>query len=399
VPFKDIKLKDDEAAAMFAGGPRAVDPYIKAIDDRNSELTNQIFDGSAQGLQVPVAVYADSEASSWYATRLFKNLAPDAWKVPDLASYGDARNKPRGIDASFALADPSFALSITTVTGEPPLQKALSFAGGPGTQGGVWILTDLAIAKSLNLTPVKLSATEGNFVGPTQANVLAALPSMKADDQGILLSDPKSTPAGAYPMTFVEYALVPTEPLVNADCSPRTASESLLKDWLTYITGDGQQTLTETGLMPLTGDLKAQAADAIKKVGTASITGTCAAGAGGATPAASAGSPSAAAPDLAIPSPAAAIPSPTVGSPLPAGPSDLPAAGTSVDSGAPALPTADTTAGAGAAGDTTNLHELASATPPPFAGRQSASWAPTVFALLGVIVLSSIALVATTKNR
>lgn len=394
VPFKDIKLTDAEAAAMIAGGPDAVGPYKGAINNRNSELPDFLFRTDNTGLQVPVAAYADAEASSWYATRFFKALAPDAWKVPDKPAYQDARGKPRGIDARLALADPSFALSISLVSGQPPLQKALAVASDPNAQGGIWILTDLAVAKDLNLTPVKLSPNESGFVAPTQANVLAALPSMKPDDQGILISDPTKTPAGAYPMTFVEYALVPAEPLVNTDCTLRTNSENLLKDWLTYITGEGQAQLTG-GLIPLTADLKAQAAEAIKKVGASPT--SCASGAGGATPVAA---PTAAAvPDLAIPPPSAALPVPSVGSPLSGlGSGALPSVDTGVgsplESGGPP---ADSAGGGGDAADI-NVRQ-ASAKPPPFAGRQSASWASTSFALLGVIGLSSVAFFVTTKHR
>ena len=39
--------------------------------------------------------------------------------------------------------------------------------------------------------------------------------------------------AGAYPLTFVEHAVAPTEPLLDTACEPRAASQELLDDWLT----------------------------------------------------------------------------------------------------------------------------------------------------------------------
>jgi hypothetical protein len=369
VPYQDIKLTYNEAAAMFSGGPRAVDPYLGAIDQRNDELTQDIFDPSS-GLVPPVAAYPDPEASSWYMTRAFKLLAPDAWKVPDLPSYQDARGKPRGIDAGLALAEPSY------------------------TQGGVWILTDRSVANDLHLSPVKLSQTGGNFIAPTPANLIAALPSMKADGQGILISDPTKTPAGAYPMTFVEYALAPAEPLMGTDCTPRASSEGLLKDWLTYVTGDGQAKLPG-GLVPLTADLKTQAADAIKKVGAAPVSGTCAAGA---PAAASAATPGVTPPlDVPIPPPSAAFPGSSVGSPVSGiGAGDFPAVDSGVGSPASALAAGDA---AGGDGSESALNVRQAAAVPPFAGRSSPSGVFTAFALLGVIALSTLALFATTKQR
>jgi hypothetical protein len=193
-------------------------------------------------------------------------------------------------------------------------------------------------------------------------------------------------------MTFVEYALVPAEPLVNADCSPRADSQKLLTNWLTYVTGEGQAKLP-VGMVALPDNLRKEAADAIKKVGTTAS--TCAGGAAVQSPALGGGGGPAgsAAPPLAIPPPESAA-SPAVGSPLPGiGSSDLPA-DSGVGSDASALPSDATSQDAADRG----TRQLAAAIP-AFAGRRSAGWGSSALALLGVIGLSSLALVVTAKTR
>jgi hypothetical protein len=239
----------------------------------------------------------------------------------------------------------------------------------------------------MNLTPVQVQTAAGAFVGPNADTLRAAVAGMRANDQGILISDPTKATGNTYPMTFVEYALVPAEPLLNTDCTARDKSQKLLTNWLSYVTGAGQA-LLPSGLIAMPDSLKAQAADAIKKVGTAAITGTCASAASAQPPTGIGGGLPAGA--LAIPPPETAK-VPAVGSPLPAS-SDLPAADGSLGAGGSALP-----ADAAARDATVNLSRAVAI--PPFAGRRTAGWASTAFALLGVIGLSSLALVVTARTR
>ena len=105
---------------------------------------------------------------------------------------------------------------------------------------------------------------------------------MTKQADGTLLPNPasKANP-DAYPLSFVEYALAPTDPLVStvgaehlagpgravaATTTPRTASQALLTSWLIYATGAGQSNLPP-GFAPLTADLQAQAAKAIAAIG------------------------------------------------------------------------------------------------------------------------------------
>ncbi len=293
VPYKNLKLSAAEGAAMFGGGRQGVEnqaapdstsdaprTYADAIAARNPEIqqhggSSGLFDSSATMF---VGAAAEAEAFSWYGTRYFKQLAPNAWKVPDLPSFVGDRGKPRGIDAELASAQPTFEGAIALLSGRPALRKGL-IGPGPSSEGGIWVLTDLETARALSLTPVQMEDAAGNFVAPRADELRASVPAMRADDQGVLVSDPRNTATVGgvrpYPMTFVEYALVPAEPLRNDDCSPRTASQKLLTDWLSYITGEGQAHLPE-GMVALPDDLRASAAAQLKKVGASPVTGSCA---------------------------------------------------------------------------------------------------------------------------
>jgi hypothetical protein len=398
VPYKDIKVTPAESAVMISGGsagvaqksPSGSGTYGDDIKARNPELASTDLFDSAAGFAV--GAYSDAEVFSWYGTRFFTTLAPQAWKVPNAPAFGSDAGHARGIDAALAIANPGFNPQyVNLLTGRPALRKGL-LGLGTNTSGGVWVLSDMETATALNLIPAQLQNADGTFVAPNADTMRAALPGMKADEQGILISDPKKGSANAYPMTFVEYALVPAEPLVNADCSPRGDSQKLLTNWLTYVTGDGQAKLP-AGMVALPDNLRKEAADAIKKVGTTAS--GCASGAAVQPPAIGGGGGPAgsAAPPLAIPPPESAA-SPAVGSPLPGiGASGLPA-DSGVGSDASALPSDATSPGAAEHG----ARQLAAAIP-AFAGRRSAGWGSSAFALLGVIALSSLALVVTARTR
>src|SRR5262249_53861310 len=143
--------------------------------------------------------------------------------------------------------------------------------------------------------PVSIQMPSGQLTAPTSASIAAAVATMKTTADGLLVPDvtaltpqtTSSTKTAAtvipYPLTYVVYAFVPAEPLTDpGTCAPRTQSQTLLTDWLTYLTGAGQQALP-AGLEPLPAALSTQAKDAIAKVGAQSSTCVPAPGTGGTT--------------------------------------------------------------------------------------------------------------------
>jgi hypothetical protein len=114
---------------------------------------------------------------------------------------------------------------------------------------------------------VKVESSAGEFVAPTAASITKGLTTMQTRSDGTFAPDPASASPGAYPLTMVEYAFVPTEALIDSStCAPRTESQAMLKEWLDYLVGAGQANLPE-GFLPLTPGLAAQARSAIAQVG------------------------------------------------------------------------------------------------------------------------------------
>ncbi|MGZ4705414.1 MAG: hypothetical protein ACXWCM_11160, partial [Acidimicrobiales bacterium] len=270
------------AATLFAGGKDGLSTgQIDAIINRPgnedfapANLRRSPFFADVPGSQ-PVQAAAEAESTSWIGTNFFQKLAPGAFVVPNLPKYGDAAGRPRGADASLAVADPSYILALDLYSSSAFLGKTL--AGLPGSDyGGVWVLSDLSTADELTMTPVALGNGAGSFVAPTPETMTAAVAAMQPDAGGILRLDPTVTaPAGQtqpYPLTYVEYAMVPAEPLVDATCAARPDSQALLTSWLDYLVSPEGQSELSPGMVALTPDLEAAAQTAIAKVGASPLT-------------------------------------------------------------------------------------------------------------------------------
>lgn len=285
-PYADVRLKASDAAAMFTGGNSWVlrddKPYKVSILATNPQLNGTMF--ASVPLTRPLAP-AESESSTWFLTNYFAKLAPGDWIVPNDTT-------PRGATSAPALADPPFASgTIDLFSQRPALNKLISQNNASLTDGPIWVLTDLETARALHLTPVAIENADGAYVKPTAESMAAAVNGMKPAENGMLLPDPDATsatvasaPAGTkaqdvvepYPLTFVEYAYAPAEQLVDpTTCTARTASQALLTAWLQYVTGPGQDTLP-AGMVALPPTLKTVAESTIPTVGAAATTGPCA---------------------------------------------------------------------------------------------------------------------------
>jgi hypothetical protein len=98
----------------------------------------------------------------------------------------------------------------------------------------------------------------------------AAAANMTAQPDGTVFPNPHGGPVSGvepYPLTYVEYAIAPAQPLLNSDCTADTAAQTALNEWLTFLVGDGQKDLP-AGMAPLPSSLTAEAQAAIAKVGT-----------------------------------------------------------------------------------------------------------------------------------
>ena len=275
VPFTDLKMTVNEVTNLLAGGSSALGGDLSAIVERNPQfVVNGLF---APASPITLGATAENEATSWLFTNHFDVVRPELWKVPDDNAFGPERGMDRGSYSRLPTADPSFGGVFNLFTGRTTLDKAIKKLT-KSEYGGVWAMTDAATANALAMTPVQIAydGNSANFVGPTQAAMNAAVTTMTSTTDGRLMPDPtkfvdSSGPEVdgqlAYPMTFVEYAIVPKAPLVDSSCAARSGSQTLLSNWLKYVVNEGQSNLPG-GLQPLTDDLKATATAAIAQVGT-----------------------------------------------------------------------------------------------------------------------------------
>jgi sortase A len=305
VPYTGVELKASEIAAMLGGGnpwlTRDNLPYAKDILARNPQLKGLLL-FSGGGNPNPIAP-SSTESVNWLVTHYLETLSPADFIAPRTAPV-----QQRHAAAALATANPDYQNELNLLLGRPALAKVLDLASNSiNTDGPVWVVTDLASAQALGMPPASIENAAGQFVAPTADSITAAVSTMKPDSNGMLVSDPSVTIASSsgtqaaaattvpYPLTFVEYAMAPAEPLVDtATCTARTGSQALLAAWLNYLLGDGQKTLPD-GYAPLPSSLVEQAKAQIAKVGTATVTGTCAGrvsfpGGGGASPGGGGGS-------------------------------------------------------------------------------------------------------------
>lgn len=283
---QQLRITDAQAAQLLGGGPTSTalkwsNPLGQALIAENPELRTG---GSYYSASLPITqrgttkqdfgIVATSlvDATSFFATTYFHTLVPHAMVSRRTAAQ-------LGITADFGTATPPFNIDATTTSSL--IAKALTPNAGQG-----FALLDAATAASLwgGLADFALQAPSsigtGNpvYVSPTEASMDAATTEMIPQDDGTLLPNPDATPVNGvqpYPLTFVEYAIAPAQPLLTPTCTPRTSSQRDLTAWLDYITGPGQSQLP-AGMEPLTPALGAQAQAAIAEVGTAKTTGSCA---------------------------------------------------------------------------------------------------------------------------
>ena len=268
-PFDHIEVTMGEMATLFGEGQYGFAPrHFDALMARNPQLATfqNLFHPDA-GQTAPLAP-AQSDATSYLATRAFTTRAPDLWKTPAVAFDGMEPGVARGVSDELSAADPAFPAAIVELYSQRANVKkeAASYSLiAPNAFGVIWVLTDLATATQLDIPTVALQNDRGEFVSPTAGSLAAAVPTMERQDDGAFVPAASGDAPGAYPLTFVEHAVAPTAPLVDIDCSPRTESQALLTDWLGYLTGGAQGQLD--GLVPLTPELATAAAESLAKVG------------------------------------------------------------------------------------------------------------------------------------
>lgn len=270
-PYGDVRLTPQEIAVLLGQGQGHLALTLRdQVLARNPEL-GAIF--PSVDARPPLAL-SSATATSLYMTRYLDSIAGAAWTAgPEFGSA--ARGVTANLGVPESADEPTFGNALSMVSDASLIDRAAFkriLEIHPGNLGPQWVWTDFATAQRLGMTTVSIQNEAGEWITPTAESLAAAVPTMKRQANGMLAPDVSTTATGAYPLTIVEYALAPAEPLVDDDCEARPDSQELLGDWLSFITGDGQAVLPD-GFVPLTPALRTDATAAIAKVGTAPLTG------------------------------------------------------------------------------------------------------------------------------
>jgi hypothetical protein len=272
-PIDDVRMSTAELNALLSGHLTLDEGLQDSLKARNPQLAEQ---GTRLGFALPNAL-AGPQATTQSMTRLLQGRMGDAWAYPNLASKYDVHaGEPLGAFADYNGVYNSLAM-INLATGKPQLVGDIykKLAEKPQAVSLVhFYLTDLATARQLGIAPVALQDTSGAYVLPTPETLAAAAPSLVEADDGRAAPGPAP---GAYPLTFVEYAVTPAAQIVDDTCAVDTATTTSVRDWVGYLAGDGQDDLTAAGLVPLPPILREQADASLPRIAaTAATTGPCA---------------------------------------------------------------------------------------------------------------------------
>jgi hypothetical protein len=223
-------------------------------------------------------IEADPEARAWLAG------TADQWGMhvnTDFKNYGypvssiELRDPYPALSYTFVPIDGLNLVARSLVANQPPSSSPTPDASGlhpkdpqqlPGSRQLIAIV-DTADAAAFSFPEAQLRNTAGQFVGPTPDALAAAEKDMTVNPDGqTRAANFTVKDAAAYPLTVIDYAMVPTS---------GTAATKVrqLVDMLTYVTGSGQTTgLTPgdlpPGYLPVPADLKAAdtaAIDAVQK--------------------------------------------------------------------------------------------------------------------------------------
>jgi hypothetical protein len=103
-PYGPTNLTLDELTALVTGGAIGIAPYETAIKSRNRELdVSGLFTNTTMQMGGP----SEGGTAAWLTSRHLSRLRPDLWRVPNHPAFGEGAGRSRGVDSSFALADPS----------------------------------------------------------------------------------------------------------------------------------------------------------------------------------------------------------------------------------------------------------------------------------------------------
>lgn len=259
----------------WVGQDPAAREFLDGTADNQGRYGDASFSGMTvnpayKGIQLPVTDYPKSDPFC----QQFTDHPDNPLCVQDKHPYAtDMHAAARAVARGDTLARTTW-----DNTAIPPAYK--KNPAQPAGQRAVLAVTDTATANRYGLVTAKLQNAAGKFVAPTSTALLAGEAAMKPSGvMGVLRTDPRSTSAGAYPLTLLTYAATVPEKLTKKEGRDFAAL-------LRFAVGSGQTPGVSAGTLPggyapLPKSLRGQtgaAADAI-----ASRAGSAAGGSSGGT--------------------------------------------------------------------------------------------------------------------
>jgi phosphate transport system substrate-binding protein len=225
---KDLKLDAATLAGIFQGTIKTWDdPAIKALNSGASLPSSPIS----------LVVRSDSSGTTANFSQFLVDAAGSAWKLGTAST----------------ITWPSSAHAANGGSGVAQAIKSTS-----GSIGYV----DFSTATASGLSAASVKNKAGSFVAPSPTSAAAAASQVKPSaDLTFLTADEPG--AGSYPVTYQSWDLVYAEQKSASDAA-------LLKAYLGYLLGPGQQLLTPLNLAPLPTAIDSAAVAQLDKITSAS---------------------------------------------------------------------------------------------------------------------------------
>jgi phosphate transport system substrate-binding protein len=222
----NLKLDAPTIAKIFQGQIKTWnDPAIKAL---NSGI-------SLPSTPITLAVRADSSGTTQNFTLFLQDAVGSAWKL----------------GSSSIVSWPS---SARAANGNPGVAQVIK-----STSGAIGYV-DYSTAKASGLTYATIKNKDGNYVAPspTSASAAAAGVTVASD---LTFAAAWGSGAQAYPITYQSWDLV-----FEKQSNPNDAA--MLKAYIGYLLGPGQQLLTQLNYAPLPANVDAMAKAQLDKIGS-----------------------------------------------------------------------------------------------------------------------------------
>jgi len=222
--------------------PLQLDPTVIAqiFSGKITTWNNSAIAADNPGVTLPstaitLAVRSDSSGTTQNFSLFLMDAAPSAWTL----------------GSSSTIKWPSAAHAGSGNGGVAQIIKST-----PGAIGYV----DYADAKASGLTYASVKNKAGVYVAPSPASASAAAAGVTVAPN-LTFHAVWGTGAQAYPITYQSWVLV-------YETQPNANDAAMLKAYIGYLVGDGQQTLASLGYAPLPSSLDQMAVAQLSKIGS-----------------------------------------------------------------------------------------------------------------------------------